>query len=34
VRDELQKVLAPWFANIGPLAAEIVEKWDTPFSRE
>jgi hypothetical protein len=34
VRDDLQRLLAPWFANVGPLAAEIVEKWDAPFARE
>jgi hypothetical protein len=34
VRTELATLLAPWFANIGPLAAEAVGKWDAPFSRE
>lgn len=34
VRPELTKMLAPWFSNIGPLAAECAGKWDAPLAPE
>jgi hypothetical protein len=34
VRPELTKMLAPWFSNIGPLAAECAGKWDAPLGPE
>lgn len=34
VRPELAKMLAPWFSNIGPLAAECAGKWDAPLASE
>ena len=34
VRPELAKMLAPWFSNIGPLAAECAGKWNAPLAPE
>lgn len=32
VRPVLAKILAPWFSNIGPLAAECAGRWDAPLA--
>lgn len=34
VHTDLQRLLAPWFANIGPLAADLAEKLDALQPRE
>jgi hypothetical protein len=34
VRGDLERLLAPWFENIGPLAAETIGKWDAPFAQD